>query len=320
MQAFQVIEDDGSGLGLLQAINQKQWPWLRGEYVMAVLDVAVCADESGIHDDAPVCILSGYIASIQQWLWFDDRWMDVLGRHDVFDFHSKDFFAVDERGRRVGRYRSLSDPAHKCSYGDWPDDQAAAFINGLLGAINQSNIVPIGAYVSASDFWSFTYGERKYLTGGKLDANLKWVSSGAPSKAYFLLYDHCLAEAGHLTGAGKKTLFVFDQQKQFEGRALQQFGESIASLQREGDPIAKRLAGVLFQERSEVLGLQAADLYTHCWYRYIAQPHSAGPRLDALQQLTVKAPGMKIYSRAHMEGLFRNLPANVRDFVRGWTD
>ncbi len=319
MEAFHDVDEDGPSAGLLDAISRQEWPW-RGEYLMAAFDLGVCADESGIQEGAPLCILAGYIASVNQWIRFDERWLSVLQRHDVADFHAKDFFAVDRTGKRVGRYARWSNRGERASYGDWADDYAEAFITGLLAAVKDTRMHPLGALVETKDFWSFTYGERMYLTGAKLDSKLKWVSSGAPSRPYFLLYDHCIAEAGLRTNAGKRTLFVFDQQKTFEGRALQQFGETLLVYQMDGNPIGRRLAGVVFQERHEVIGLQAADLYTHCWYRHVVRPSERDDRYEALGWLTEKVPGMKSYTREHMAGLFRNLPEHVRKFVRDYPE
>ena len=105
--------------------------------IFDVFDVGVCADESGIQDSAPICIIAGYIASVKQWLWFDSRWDAVLKRFDVSDFHSKNFFAVED-GKRVGRYRRWWNREAKESYGDWSDQKATDFIGGLLGAIEDT--------------------------------------------------------------------------------------------------------------------------------------------------------------------------------------
>ena len=134
METFQERQEGENGPAretLSRSIAEQQWPW-RGDYVMAVFEVGVCADESGIHEGAALCILSGYIASIKQWLWFDDRWFSVLERNDVADFHSKSFFAFDEFGKRAGRYRRWSNPEEKASYGDWTDDKANVFLRDLL--------------------------------------------------------------------------------------------------------------------------------------------------------------------------------------------
>jgi hypothetical protein len=127
-------------------------------------EIAACADESGIHDDASVCILAGYMASIGQWVAFDERWKRVLRKYDVLDFHSKEFFPVDSRGKRVGRYRKPD--GSKASFGEWAEDLASAFIAELLGAISNTSIHPIGAMVDVPAFRGLTYGERKFLTGG----------------------------------------------------------------------------------------------------------------------------------------------------------
>ena len=290
---------------------------------MAAVTLAVCADESGIHDGAGVCIIAGYIASVKQWIWFDSRWDAALERNDVADFHSKDFFALNGVGQRVGRYRSRANPSEKHSYGDWSDARANRFIADLLSAIHDSQIHPIGSYVSTEVFFSFTYGQRKVFTGGKFTyANgLKWLTSGAPSKPYFLVYDHCLVEAFHRTKVGMRTLFLFDQQKEFEKRAAQQFSESLAALGNgpEASTVRGKYAGVKFHERLDFPGLQAADLYTHCWYRYAVDDTRIGPRYEALDRLTDKVPGMKYYSREHLARLFRHLPPEVYEAVKNWT-
>jgi hypothetical protein len=305
----------------LAAVAAQDWPW-HGEYLMAVIDLAVCSDESGIHDGADLCILSGYIASVKQWELFDSRWNAVLVRNDVSDFHSKDFFALDKSGKRIGRYKSLSQPDVKLSYGDWSDERANDFIDGLLSAVHDSTIHPIGSYVNTAVFFGFTYGERKYLTGGKFNGEtLKWLTTGAPSKPYFLIYDHCLAEALHRTKVGMRTLFIFDQQRQFESRAVQQFSESMTVLShRAGDVARGKYAGVLFHERTDVPGLQAADLYTHCWHRYVTDESKRGPRYEALNRLTDKVPGMKYYSQEHLTGLFRDMPPHIRNWVKNWSE
>ena len=304
--------------------NRLRLDLARREDLIAVLDLAVCADESGIHGDAPLCIIAGYMASVRQWERFDERWNAVLNKADVSDFHSKNFFAVDASGKRVGRYRLRSDKAMKCSYGDWSDNKANGFLEDLLSAIHHSQVHPIGAYVKADVFFSFSYGERKYLTGGKfrwLGESLKWLTSGAASKPYFLVYDHCIAEAMLRTKTGMRTLFVFDQQKQFESRAVQQFEESITVLARDNESIVRgKYAGVLFHERFDLPGLQAADLYTHCWYRYAVDETKTGLRYEALDRLTDKVPGMKYYSKEHLSGLFRTMPSNVRQAVRDWSE
>jgi hypothetical protein len=55
----------------------------------------------------PYASSTGYMPSIGKWVAFDERWKRVLRKYDVLDFHSKEFFPIDSRRRRVGRYRKL---------------------------------------------------------------------------------------------------------------------------------------------------------------------------------------------------------------------
>ena len=74
--------------------------------------------------------------------------------------------------------------------------------------------------------------------------------------------------------------------------------------------------GVVFESRLEAPGLQAADLYAHCWHRYATDPHSLGrQRAAALNRLTDKVKGMGIYDSSHMDGMLSHLPPEVRKSI-----
>jgi len=283
---------------------------------MAILDIGVCADESGIHDGASICVLSGYIGSLKQWCWFEDAWDEVLDKYDVLDFHSKEFFAVIE-GKRVGHYYRRSKRNERLNYSDWSDEQTAKFLDELLDIIDSRNVSPVGASVEVPAFWALSYGERRFVTGGHFHGE-KFITSGAPTKPYFLMFDHCLVDSANKTKEGKRIVFVFDQQKQYESRAIEQFGESVRLLDK---PMAEKFGGVMFQPRIDAPGLQAADLYTHCWHRYQTDRKTVGElRLRALDVLTKKAIGMPIYNAAHFETMLRQLPLEIRAKIHEFKD
>lgn len=48
-------------------------------------------DESGTHDNSAALVVSGYVASAQQWLDFDKAWKDALSDEGLTHFHMKDF-------------------------------------------------------------------------------------------------------------------------------------------------------------------------------------------------------------------------------------
>lgn len=302
---------------LLESLERRDFPW-DGDYAIAAFDLIVAADESGIHDSAVVCLVAGYIAGVGRWARFTEHWNAVLKKNDVMDFHSKEFFAHNSAGR-VGRYQSLS-TGEKRSYGDWTDKQANSFIEALLGIIDTSGVFPIGGSVDVAAFRRLTYGERRFLTGGHFDGTA-WRTSGAPSKPYFLVYDHCLVVAGNQTKPGLKTLFIFDEQKQYESRAIQQFGESLGAMGAQPPnspgPPPNRFAGVLFRSRIGAPGLQAADLYAHCWYRYLTDEKNIGrQRRAALNVLTRTQKGMGYYNAEHFERMLSRLPSEVRAAIQ----
>jgi hypothetical protein len=275
-----------------------------------MFDVAVCADESGIHDSASVCLLAGYITGMPSWRRFEHEWESVLQRYDVLDFHAKDFFAVDPSGTKTGKYRRGSDPSTKAYYAEWPLRRYTGFLEDLLGVIASSRLVPIGAMVQTKDFFSYTYGERRWLTGGFIRGDGKWMTTGAPNRPYHLLFDHILVDAAHKTNAGKKILYVFDQQKAYESRAIQQFGEAAAAV---NEGIRTKFGAVNYVERHEAPGVQVADLYVHCWHRYATNPQSVmGLRRMAMNALTQKTAGLLHYSKNHMDGLLAKVPPEVR--------
>jgi hypothetical protein len=289
----------------------------QGEWIIAGFEIAVCADESGIHNTAKVCILAGYIGSVRQWEQFDRNWSETLDKYDVADFHSRDFFAYDKKAKRAGSYRMRSDPSQKCSYYNWPDDKYANLLHELVNVIHNTNIVPLGAAVDVPAFFALTYGERKFLTGGLFDGK-KWLNSGAPSKPYFNLFEHCLVDAALKTKSKKQVAFIFDKQKEYESRAITAFKEVMHTADLD---IRKKLFGAVYLPRIEAPGLQAADLYTHCWYRYLTDPLNVGGlRNDVLDVLTIKNAGMLIYNAAHFETMMNKLPANIRDALRNTVD
>jgi hypothetical protein len=48
-------------------------------------------DESGTHGDSAALVVSGYVASAEQWLNFDGAWKEALADEGLTHFHMKDF-------------------------------------------------------------------------------------------------------------------------------------------------------------------------------------------------------------------------------------
>lgn len=275
------------------------------------MDLFVAADESGVHENPQYCLVAGYIGSPQHWRRFERNWEGVLGQYSVPDFHAKRFFARDQRGGRLD------------SYADWSDDKALSFLDELLSCVDQRRLFPIGGAVHVPSFDALTYGERRFLTGGNFTSDSQWLTSGAPSKPYYVALEHLIVEA--INQARKDTLihFLFDRQEVLGARAVQTYNEIVgrAAPTRRGSyystepPLigAERLGRIAFGERKKEPSLQVADLFTHLWYSFLARGEKmSGERLHAMNRLTRKRQTMRIYNAEGFEVVLSALPPDVR--------
>ena|SRR5688572_24751802 len=216
--------------------------------VVAVLE-SYC-DESGIHEGAPVCVVAGWIATARNWQLFEDRWLRASGG---VDFHGKEFFVRDPSGERVGPYKG------------WSDDKAQTYLRGLVHAITTSDIKPVGSVINVAAFKSFSLDDRKWLTGASWSPKRqKWLTSGAPTRPYYLGFVECLeGSALSVKKPGWTVNFCFDQQHELAPWALLFFQNA-----KKGDsPQAKRLGDAIFKSKAGVGALQAADMLAHSFYR-----------------------------------------------------
>lgn len=79
-------------------------------------------DESGTHGGSETLVVSGYVASVEQWLDFDKAWKDALADEGLTHFHMKDF-------------------AHsKKEFESWKgdEDRRARFLERLIGIIRKN--------------------------------------------------------------------------------------------------------------------------------------------------------------------------------------
>lgn len=261
-----------------------------------VIDLFAYADESGIQDGATHCVVSGYIGSPRQWKILIRDWSDVLQQHGISEFHASPFFAR----KRV--------PRKKNPYRDWSDQQAEQFLDKLISVINQRHLYPIGGAVDITAFNSFTVGERRFLTFGVFK-NSKWKSSGAPSRPYQLAFGTLLLEACEKASNSAKVHFVFDQSKE-SPLAIQTFNQ-IKDGQRH--KVWEHLGSVTFADRRQTIGLQAADLLTHCWYAFWLYGYKLDQeRAMAMEKLTQKRDQMKQWNQWRMEELLAKAPSEER--------
>ena len=211
-------------------------------------------DESGIHDDARVCVVAGYVGPIEEWAGFRQDWNGTLDKYKVkreCGFHARLFFRRHLSGKpQHEHYRHLS------------AEDAENFLGALVGAITGSNLRLIGSAVDVPLFRSLTEDERRYLTGG-LHNGRKWTRQGAPTKPYYLPFSHGVIRAGSRTPKSQKVRIVMSRQAQYEMNALELYDLMLAHRKprlKVGNRLARKMQ---FSGPVEVVELQAADLI--CW-------------------------------------------------------
>jgi hypothetical protein len=262
-------------------------------------------DESGIHDGANWCVVSGYVGRDDHWIAFDDAWKALLKQADVTDFHATEFFGRTEDGKRIGQYAL------------WTDAQAEAYLASLTTLIDDSKLIhPIGRGVHVADFMSLTIGERRFLTGGVFLHGKFRRNTGAPTKPYYLAVIDSVIDATVGTPDGSVVHFLFDRQNVLGAQAINAFNVACKQLETEHPVVAARVGSMAFDDRAKFGGLQAADLLTHLWYCYaestITGKQVRGDRFDALEVLTQRKPRLAIQNlKAMRHDLDKHLPQDV---------
>jgi uncharacterized protein DUF3800 len=118
-------------------------------------------DESGVHDNAPVCVIAGYFGEKCDWKHFKRQWLSVFAGAGIplGEFHAKEWI-------KNRKYRTLLD--------------------NLARTISSNHkIYPVSIGVVVKDFNAYSLEDRKFLTGARVTDG-KLVTSGAPSKPYFM--------------------------------------------------------------------------------------------------------------------------------------
>lgn len=273
------------------------------------MNLHVAADESGVHGNASYCLVTGYVGTPQHWGRFERQWKEILARYSVSDFHAKRFFARDERGGRLDCYKG------------WPAEKALSFLDNLLFCVDQRRLSPIGGAVQVPSFDALTYGERRFLTGGNFTADGRWLTSGAPSKPYYLALEHLLVEALNRASEDTTIHFLFDRQEVLGARAVQTFNEIVGRAPARStsyctQPLVgvEKLGRLAFGKCSKEPCLQAADLLTHSWYSYLSRGAEglSDERRYAMNQLTRKRQDIRIYNTEGFELVLSKLPSEVR--------
>jgi hypothetical protein len=276
------------------------FPYDRGKHLIVSARVYVFADESGIEDAAQYCLIGGYIGPPRQWQKLRRKWDKVLDQYGVPSFHAKDFFQFEKRKNRE-------------HYKDWSAKKLSHFLAALLTIINQRDLDPLSAGIYVPDFNTFSDEDRQYLTGGirkvravgygdgSTETTLgDFVTSGAPSKPFFGVFQRFVGDA--LLKAPPDTLvnFTFDRQDQYEARTVETFYEQFTNGHLPAE-LERKVGKIGHDKSADEPALQAADLLAYVWNRVMNETVRGTLLQQAVAAFSIKQPSMTVFRREHMQ-------------------
>jgi hypothetical protein len=234
------------------------WPRDGHRKILAMIEAYL--DESGIHDKARICVIGGYFGGPSQIKRLESAWKRTLAD---FNFPMKDFHAKD----------LLKNPKRR------PMLKMLAKVAG-----EQQKVYPAICGIVVDDFNSFSLQERRFLTGAILDPKRrKLVTSGCPSKSYFVPFQNMVKLVTDAAPRGGKAHFSFGIDREFAEYATAMFKQMVmyASVNH---PIHEwksrdRLGDSHFPQASETAPLQAADLLVYLAYQHLDEHLRTGEKL-----------------------------------------
>lgn len=233
-------------------------------------------DESGIHDNAPICVIAGYYAGQGQWRRFKIDWSEVLDGHKVplDKFHAKDLV------KRSGFFASLSRSDH------------ARLLEEVGDCICRHKLYPVGQAIVVEDFNLFTDQQKRFFTGAVLDDG-KLKTFGCPGKPYFMPFQNCVKQIAK-AAATTKVNFYFGLDRPFGGYATMLLGELKESTHVYHE-WGKHIGLASFPFAAETPQLQAADFLSYLLYRDMAERkksntlHPRGPASGVIGKCLARA-------------------------------
>jgi hypothetical protein len=195
-------------------------------------------DESGTHQDSPVCVVAGLVASPKQWMRFTPAWQKILDDFDIPEFHMKHF------AHSVGPFRG------------WDQDRRDKLMRRLIPLIQRVASYRVWTAIVMEDYRGvFEDDDHLFsLCAFGCASRLKWLARQRGDHFYIpYMFEH--------GGTGSS-------------RAFQSFNNLLAR----GRADFYRMGPLSVGERRKSLPLQAADLHAYEVFKYFADQLSRSQR------------------------------------------
>lgn len=213
----------------------------RGEMLHARCDESYAGDTR----TTPIYVVAGFIGSTQQWEYFDSLWcesmrdlrVEALGCHaSKCSTGAKPYRAMSPQHRYDIQYRLIVDIVAAELYG-------AVAVSELAG-----------------------YRSRRAKFDDYLGKNWKKLNEPhllAVRQCVLLMFDVTRSERN------EPVSFIFDQNKEFGGRAREWY-QAIAKSRHEELQARTRLGPFIEGDRMKIVGLQAADMLAYAAFRHFS--------------------------------------------------
>jgi hypothetical protein len=249
-------------------------------------------DETGIHDGAPMCFVTGFFGGRGQWKKVADSWRRVLDRFEV----------------PLDQFHALNAVKRRKLFGKMDGRTHARFMLDLSQAIIDFKVCPVSYGVVVSDFYIFTEKERRFLTGMEITPDRKLTGTGNPNKPYFMPFLHVVRTVASYAPKGGLAHFFVGVERPFYGYAKDMF-DVLKNGPNTGN-YRERLGNIDAPLAKETPQLQAADFFAYMTYDRARDCLASGnwfkPSIPALDVLTRKARSVDdlvFYNRETITGM-----------------
>jgi len=146
--------------------------------------------------------------------------------------------------------------------------------------------------------------QKRFFTGARIDndkiGKFALVTSGCPSKPYFMPFLRCIATTAQYAPTGGLAHFYFGLDRPFANYARQMFKMIKARTDDPQKPHAAKVGNAYFPLAKETPQLQAADFLTYLTYRHMVARDKAGDLGSALPS----GPLMTLTAKRRVAGDF----------------
>ena len=212
---------------------------------MGLINAGYC-DESESTQAPPVFVVAGYLCRGPDWFELARHWRAALHREGLAE---------------CGFHMSECEGHTKPPYDSMDRGERERLQRLFIGIINKA---PLWGYAAGVDL------TRYYEILPQIKAK-----RGNQAKPYFLAFEHLVERMARVLDDGRfppgeRVAFVFDRQKEYQGRAKQLYDELAAM---DHLPYTRRLGSLTFEDDHACEPLQAADLWAYEIRRRLVHVH-----------------------------------------------